>query len=82
MIDGRGMHRVVTVPPKLGSFEQRVSLCKAWRGKRGEELKQISGIADIDFVHNAGFIGGAWSLESAIKMAQLSIQEKKEDESA
>lgn len=28
---------------------------------------------DIEFVHHSGFIGGAWSLETAIKMAEISV---------
>jgi len=55
-----------------------VSLCKAWRGLRAEELRKITNFKDIEFVHHGGFIGGAWSLESCIKMAELSIQEHNE----
>jgi len=54
----------------------RVPLCKAWRGLRAQELKSmIDGVTDIEFVHHSGFIGGAWSMESVIKMAELSILE-------
>ena len=40
-----------------------------------QALKNISGIQDIVFVHNNGFIGGAQSYESALKMALVSIQD-------
>jgi len=57
----------------------RVPLCKAWRGLRADELKKLSegvfAVSDLEFVHHSGFIGGAWSLESAIKMAELSLKE-------
>ena len=68
------MWRIGTVPPKLGSFDQRVSLCKEWRGKRDDELNEVSGFKDGGFVHNTGFCGGAWSKETVIKMAELSIE--------
>jgi uncharacterized UPF0160 family protein len=37
-------------------------------------LRILSGIDDIDFVHASGFIGGAISLESAILMGVLSLE--------
>lgn len=37
----------------------------------------MSGIEDADFVHHAGFIGGARSYDSALKMALLSLEEDK-----
>lgn len=38
-----------------------------------EKLVQLSGIEDIDFVHASGFIGGAVSLKSAIRMGEESF---------
>ena len=55
----------------------RIPLCKAWRGLRADELKKITEFTDIEFVHHSGFIGGAWSLETAIKMAEESLKEAK-----
>lgn len=49
-----------------------------WRGIGGEDLKKASGIQDIVFCHVAGFIGGSKSLESAVKMASLSLEYKEE----
>lgn len=69
------MWRIITVPPQPGSFEMRVPLKKEWRGLRETELKTVSGFTDIDFVHNSGFIGGAWSLETVIKMAEESLEQ-------
>lgn len=40
-----------------------------------DKLKNISGIDDIIFVHASGFIGGAGSYDSVIKMADLSLKE-------
>lgn len=56
------------------SFANRVSIHKDYRGLRGEELSKAAGITDGEFVHAAGFIGGAWSLESVIKMAEESLK--------
>ena len=68
-----GMYRVQAVSVNQHSFENRVSLLAEWRGKRDDELKTISGIQSIKFVHHSGFIGGAYELEDAIKMAELSL---------
>lgn len=75
--DERGMFRAQTMPPNKASFDMRVPLAKAWRGIRGEELKAASGFTDIEFVHQSGFIGGAWSLETVIQMGVQSIAESK-----
>lgn len=72
------MFRVQTVPAKGDYFSQRVSLHKDWRGLRKQELESNAhGLKDIEFVHHSGFIGGAWSLETAIQMAVISIEAKK-----
>mmetsp|Transcript_100945 Transcript_100945/g.139286 ORF Transcript_100945/g.139286 Transcript_100945/m.139286 type:complete len:83 (+) Transcript_100945:924-1172(+) len=82
MKDARNMYRVQTVPPKLGSFDMRVPLAEAWRGKRQGDLNEASGLTDGEFVHKSGFIGGAWSQESVIKMAELSIKEFEDKQKA
>ena len=73
--DGRGMVRIQALPAKIGQFDNRVSIAKPFRGLRGEELSKAAGVTDAEFVHAAGFIGGAWSVESAIKMAEASLKE-------
>ena len=71
--DGRGMYRIQAV--SVGnSFENRVSIHKDYRGLRGDELSKAAGITDGEFVHAAGFIGGAWSIESCLKMAEASLK--------
>lgn len=68
--------RIQAVAAKEGSFDLRKGLRSDWRGvKDGNKLVALSGIADIDFVHASGFIGGAVSKESAILMGELSIKE-------
>lgn len=61
------------MPAKKGSFDLRLPLHKEWSGLRQAELAAKSGVADAEFVHRACFIGAAWSEESAIKMAELSL---------
>ena len=75
------MWRVIAIPAKrVGGFDNRVSICKSYRGLRGEELEKATGCIDAEFCHTAGFIGGAWSRESAIKMAEASVKEHNEDD--
>ena len=53
----------------------RIGLKEEWRGiKDMKELVAASGIPDIVFVHNSGFIGGAKSYESTLRMAVESIE--------
>lgn len=52
----------------------RCPLPEAWRGKRDEELSEVSGIKDGIFVHASGFIGGAKSQEETVKLAVKSLE--------
>ena len=56
----------------------RLELCPDFKGLKGDELREKSGIESAEFVHSAGFIGGAWTLEGAIKMAEISMEKHKE----
>lgn len=67
--------RVQAVPAKIDGFANRKSLKKEWQGVARDELAQISGIPDVVFCHASGFIGGARSFESVMKMATLSLAE-------
>lgn len=67
--------RVNTVPVRLGSFDFRVGLPANLRGLRDEDLSSAAGIPDGVFVHSAGFIGGAKSLDSCLKLARMGIEE-------
>jgi len=66
--------RVQAVPTSAGGFTNRKSLRKDWCGVSRDEAAKNSGLDDIVFCHANGFIGGARSYESALKMAILSIQ--------
>jgi len=68
-------HRVQCIPEKPGNFVCRLYLCEKWRGLRGEELIQASGIPGSVFVHASGYLGIGTSFETVIKMAELSMAE-------
>ncbi len=61
------------VPPHPGSFAQRKSLPETWRGLRGSELAELTGVEDAIFCHNGLFICGAVSKEGALALAQLAV---------
>ena len=65
--------RIQTVGVHGVQFGMRLPLPEAWRGKRDRELADISGVEDAVFVHATGFIGGAGSFESVLKMARISL---------
>lgn len=57
-----------------------MTLSKKWHGLRHAELEKLDeNMKDMEFVHHSGFIGGAWSLDTAIKMAEISMAEHKEE---
>jgi len=68
--------RISTVSITASSFEFRLGLPEELRGLRDEVLSEKSGIEGCIFIHAAGFIGGAKSKESVIKLAQLSLEKK------
>jgi uncharacterized UPF0160 family protein len=62
-----------TVPPEPGSFGQRLALPDAWRGLQDEVFSKVTGIPDGVFCHPSGFIGGARSLASTVRLAEMAI---------
>lgn len=71
----RGGYNIQTIPIEFGSFQNKQLFPEEWRGKTNKELKEITGIADINFIHNAGFIGTTNSKESARLLAYKSMKE-------
>jgi uncharacterized UPF0160 family protein len=51
----------------------RLGLPEPWRGVRDKDLAGICKIPGARFVHAAGFIGGAETLEGVIQMAQAAL---------
>lgn len=70
----RGGYNVQAIPDAVDSFGNRKPLPEAWRGLRDGDLQEVSGVADATFVHPAGFIGGAATLEGAMEMAKRAIE--------
>lgn len=58
----------------LGGFGQRKPVPTAWRGLKGVELQEATGIKTATFCHPGGFIGGAYTLEDALALAKLASQ--------
>jgi len=66
-------YQVKTVPVEAGSFTARRDLPKSWAGLRDQELAAVTGVEDSVFCHLNLFIGGARSLEGAVKLAELAL---------
>ncbi|RFO96917.1 metal-dependent hydrolase [Rhodoferax lacus] len=66
--------QVKTVPVEAGSFVSRKDLPQSWSGLRDQELAAVTGVADSVFCHSNLFIGGARSLEGALRLAELALQ--------
>ncbi len=70
----RGGYNVQAIPDTIGSFGNRKPLPEAWRGLPANDLQAASGVADANFCHKGGFIGGADSLNGALAMARKAIE--------
>ena len=68
-------YRVMSVPIKLGYFENRKVLKEEWRGLEEEELQNICKLNSAKFVHSTGFMGVAGNKEDAMQMAILSLDD-------
>ncbi len=66
-------YQVKTVPVEIGSFLARLDLPKAWTGLRNQELAAVTGVQDSVFCHSNLFIGGARSMEGALRLAELAL---------
>lgn len=66
-------YTVHTVPISKDNREPRIKFKKSWGGLRQKELQEKSKVETAIFVHPDLFIGGAYNLEDAIKLAQLAI---------
>ena len=66
-------YQLKTVPVEPGSFTAKRDLPKGWAGLRDQELAAVTGVPDSVFCHMNLFIGGAQSLEGAIRLAELAL---------
>lgn len=71
---GKPNWRIQCVPVSKDSFTSRKPLPEAWRGKRDEELSEVSGIPGGVFIHASGFIGGNKSYEGVLEMAKKALE--------
>ena len=67
----RGGYTAQGVPIDRDSNELKISFPESWRGKRDDELKDVSGIETLHFCHNSGFLISAYTLEDAIKACKM-----------
>lgn len=70
----RGGYNVRAVAKAVGSFDCRKPLPESWAGLRNEDLQKVTGVASATFCHNARFICVADTLEDAIKLANLAVE--------
>ncbi|MDF2634884.1 MAG: metal-dependent protein hydrolase, partial [Pelosinus sp.] len=66
-------YKIQTVKKNVDTFEARKDILESIRGKSSEEINSIIKIDDAIFCHKAGFIASTKSLESALKIAKLSV---------
>jgi uncharacterized UPF0160 family protein len=70
---------VQCIPPAMGSFEKRKPLPAAWAGLRGSALADVTGVGDAVFCHPGCFICGAETLNGALRLAELALEEAHEN---
>lgn len=71
--DSNVEYKIQTVKKTADTFEARKDILESIRGKSSEEINSIIKIDDAIFCHKAGFIASVKSIESALKIAKLSI---------
>ncbi len=69
----RGGFNFQCVPDVLGGYGQRKPVPAPWKGLRDEVLQNVTGVETAMFCHPAGFIGGAETLEDALKLAKIAV---------
>jgi uncharacterized UPF0160 family protein len=74
--DSGSSWRVQCMSVSSESFDNRKSLPERWWGKRDADLSTLSGIPGCIFIHATGFIGGAQTKESALRMAIAGLEAK------
>lgn len=69
-----GKWKIEAVRSDVHSFKNRKDLPKAWAGKSGKELADISGVADALFCHNKLFVAVAGSKDGALELARRAVE--------
>ena len=73
----RGGFNVQAVPVELGSFETRIPFPESIRGKSQKEIEEESGVSDVAFCHNSGFLANVGNIHSAYRLIEWTIDYKK-----
>lgn len=71
----RGGYNAQGVPVSMGSTTLKIPFPKEWRGKRAEEVKEISGIGTLSFCHNSGFLITAGTIEDTIRACKVAREQ-------
>lgn len=69
----RGGYAVKTVPISFNDKTSRVYFPKTWGGVFNKELEKVTGVKGANFCHNNRFILTAYTLDSALKLANITI---------
>jgi Uncharacterized conserved protein related to MYG1 family len=64
------------VRPEEGSFEQRLPLPEQWAGLEETDLAAVTGVEDAIFCHAMRFVCAARSLEGALALARMAVENK------
>lgn len=67
----RGGFGAQGVPIDRDTIELKIPFPEVWRGKRDDELKEISGTKTLRFCHNSGFLIATDTLEDALSACKL-----------
>lgn len=73
----RGGYVIHTIPKEKNSFEFRCPLKEEWGGKEQEELEKLTGVLGFRFCHKNLFIASCDTLDGAIKIANLAMNQKR-----
>lgn len=73
--EDNGAWRVQCCNDRGNEFNSRKPLPERLRGLRDEVLSKAADVPGCVFIHAAGFIGGAKSYESALRLAEMALQE-------
>lgn len=69
----RGGYNIQVVPKELGKQDAKIDFPESWAGKTG--LNEISNIDTLTFCHNARFLCATNTLQDAIKVALVALDE-------
>lgn len=70
----RGGYNVQAVPKKMDSPELKYPFPQAWCGASRDALENLTGIEEIEFCHESGFLCAVRTLEAAEKLAGIMME--------